>query len=96
MLHCMPESGKFLWIDPKFPGSFVGASGRSNLGPEGTSIKDHAESSHAHADYRIKNHRTEYDRIDAILALKRCMQTRLEHLDSLYGFKQYPEHKSLG
>lgn len=24
------------------------------------------------------------------------MQTRLEHLDSLYGFKQYPEYKTVG
>ncbi|MBB4712293.1 hypothetical protein BJ965_002175 [Streptomyces luteogriseus] len=84
------------WIDPALPGCEVGGSGRSGMTSDEITLKNLAEFSHAHADYRIKNHQNAYDRIDAILALKRSMQTRLEHLDRLYGFKQYPEFKQLG
>ncbi|MEV8539491.1 hypothetical protein [Streptomyces sp. NPDC051572] len=92
----MGAESTFRWVDADFPDAFVDGSGRSGIGAEGLAAKDRSESSHAHADYRIKNHQTAYDRIDAILALKRSMQTRLDHLDSLYGFKQYPEYKSIG
>lgn len=96
MLLRMGVASTFQWVDASFPDAYVDGSGRDGVGTEGLALKDRAESSHAHADYRIKNHQTAYDRIDAILALKRSMQTRLEHLDSLYGFKQYPEYKTLG
>ncbi|MFD8967450.1 hypothetical protein ACFV0C_21055 [Streptomyces sp. NPDC059568] len=83
-------------MDATFPDAYVDGTSRTGIGSEGIALKLRAESSHAHADYRIKNHQTAYDRVDAILALKRSMQIRLEHLDSLYGFKQYPEYKTLG
>ncbi|WP_461781295.1 hypothetical protein [Streptomyces sp. UC4497] len=86
----------FQWVNATFPDAYVDGSGRDGIGAEGLVLKERSESSHAHADYRIKNHQTSYDRVDAILALKRSMQTRLEHLDSLYGFKQYPEYKTIG
>ncbi|WP_327189666.1 hypothetical protein [Streptomyces xinghaiensis] len=92
----MGAASTFRWVDATFPDAYVDGSGRSGIGVEGLALKERSESSHAHADYRIKNHQTSYDRIDAILALKRSMQTRLEHLDSLYGFKQYPEYKTIG
>ncbi|WP_405506912.1 hypothetical protein OG323_09225 [Streptomyces cyaneofuscatus] len=92
----MGEVSDFRWVDSNFPNSYVDGSGRTGMSVEGASLKLRAEASHAHADYRIKNHQNVYDQIDAMLALKRSMQTRLDHLDSLYRFKQYPECAALG
>ncbi|MET7427486.1 hypothetical protein ABZT16_00585 [Streptomyces flaveolus] len=66
------------------------------MSAEDADRKKLAEFSHVHADHRIKTHVNEFDRVDAILALKRAMQTRIDHLDSLYGFKQYPDFQQLG
>ncbi|WP_449346054.1 hypothetical protein [Streptomyces xanthochromogenes] len=85
-----------MWIDPKLTGAYVDGSGRIGLGDDDITRKNLAEFSHAHADYRLKNHQNEYDRVDAILALKRSMQSRIDHLDSIYGFKQYAEFRQLG
>ncbi|MFH9552272.1 hypothetical protein [Streptomyces sp. NPDC017435] len=92
----MAEAVQSWWMDPELPEAYVDGSGRLGMGTDGLARKNLAEFSHAHADYRIKAHQNEYDRVDAILALKRSMQSRIDHLDSLYGFKQYPEFRQLG
>ncbi|MFJ6543198.1 hypothetical protein ACIQMP_21465 [Streptomyces sp. NPDC091385] len=84
------------WFDPALPDCFIDGSGRSGLDVATFDRKTSAEFCHLHADYRIKNHVTEWDRTDAILALKRSMQMRMDHLNSIYNFKQYPEFKQLG
>lgn len=84
------------WFDSTLPDCFIDGSGRSGINGETQERKMLAEYSHAHADHRIRTHLTEWDRVDAILALKRAMQMRIDHLDSIYGFKQYPEFKQLG
>ncbi|MGW7499273.1 hypothetical protein ACWGKA_33975 [Streptomyces luteogriseus] len=84
------------WFDPELPDCFIDGSGRSGIDIATFDRKTSAELSHAHADHRIKTHVTEWDRVDAILALKRSMQMRVDHLNSIYGFKQYPEFKQLG
>ncbi|MGW3860031.1 hypothetical protein ACWEDZ_00895 [Streptomyces sp. NPDC005047] len=84
------------WFDPTFPNSYIDGSGRSGIDLATFDRKTSAENSQAHADHRIKSHVTEWDRVDAILALKRSMQMRVDHLNSIYGFKQYPDFRQLG
>ncbi|WP_369387895.1 hypothetical protein AB5J72_09995 [Streptomyces sp. CG1] len=55
-----------------------------------------AEASFHHAAYRLSNHHGKYDRIDAVLALKRAVDARLEHLNRIYNFGQYSDSKSIG
>ncbi|MGW1401056.1 hypothetical protein ACWCRF_20880 [Streptomyces sp. NPDC002405] len=92
----MVRDSQTWWFDSTLPQCWIDGSGRSGIDYEGLNRKSLAYSSHAHADHRIKTHATEWDRIDAILALKRAMQLRIDNLDSLYGFKQYPDFKQLG
>ncbi|MFF3640332.1 hypothetical protein [Streptomyces sp. NPDC002564] len=83
------------WLCTEFSASFSDEGSRFGavLNP---ALKRQADSSFAHAEYRIANHASEFDCIDAILALKRAMQTRLDHLDEIYKFNQYSEAKNLG
>lgn len=79
-----------------FDESFSEGSSRCGMDTESLTLKYRANSSLSHAEYRLSSHSNAYDRIDGILALKRAMQTRLEHLDKLYGLKQYPQYKAGG
>ncbi|MFD6423551.1 hypothetical protein [Streptomyces sp. NPDC060198] len=92
----MGDKGATWWLDATLADSYIDGSSRDALWGDGVELKRRSESSHLHADYRIKTGHATFDRIDAILALKRSMQTRLDHLDSLYGFSQYPESRSIG
>lgn len=60
------------------------------------SLRNQSELALKHAEYRINTHTNEFDQIDAILALKRAMQSRLDHLDRIYHIKQYPQYKQIG
>ncbi|MFE3151254.1 hypothetical protein ACFXJ6_32070 [Streptomyces sp. NPDC059218] len=71
---------------------YGGSAGLSN----GVELKRRADESFKHAEFRLENHQNKYDLIDSVLALKRAMQARLEHLDEIYGFKQYPDCKTRG
>ncbi len=96
MLHGMVRDVRTWWFNPELPDCYIDGSGRSGIDNATQDRKTAAEISHVHADYRIKTHVIEWDRVDAILALKRAMQLRVDHLNSMYGFKQYPEFKQLG
>ncbi|WP_307165634.1 hypothetical protein [Streptomyces rishiriensis] len=84
------------WLSINFDESFSDGASHCGLDTEGLALKHRANASLSHAEYRLLNHSNAYDRIDGILALKRAMQTRLEHLDNIYGLKQYPQYKTGG
>jgi hypothetical protein len=84
------------WLSIDFDESFSDGFSRYGVDAEFLTLKHRANASLVHAEYRLSNHSNAYDRIDGILALKRSMQTRLEHLDKLYGLKQYPQYKAGG
>ncbi|MGD0706651.1 MAG: hypothetical protein ABSA02_43085 [Trebonia sp.] len=67
-----------------FAGSGVSTDGR------GDPLGVRAEASYSHASYRIEQCAAPYDRSDAILALKRSLRARLEHLDSVLGLATIP------
>ncbi|MET7856071.1 hypothetical protein ABZS81_02320 [Streptomyces sp. NPDC005318] len=87
---------KTYWLSVNFDESFIDGSSQYGMDPESLALKYRADASLAHAEYRLSNHSVKYDRIDGILALKRAMQTRLEHLDKIYGLRQYPQSKAGG
>ncbi|MFC8874459.1 hypothetical protein [Streptomyces ardesiacus] len=84
------------WLNAILPDCYVDGSGRSGISGEALDRKTLADYAHAHADHRIRTHVTEWDRTDAILALKRAMQLRVDHLDAIYKFNQFPEFRQLG
>ncbi|MFD9910129.1 hypothetical protein [Streptomyces sp. NPDC059063] len=69
--------------------------GKNGIGDYDRMMISRAEASFHHAAYRLSNHRGEYDRIDAVLALKRAVDTRLEHLNSIYCFSQYLDSRNV-
>ncbi|MGP9021134.1 hypothetical protein ACT1U9_22405 [Streptomyces sp. BR1] len=87
---------KTYWLTVDLDESFSDGSSRYGMSAEESTMKRRADSSLAHAEYRLANCSNRYDLIDGILALKRSMQTRLEHLEMLYGLKQYPQARSGG
>lgn len=84
------------WFDGSALDDWTDGSSRSGSSLEDLALKNRAEDSQAHGDYRIKNCHSKYDRIDAILALKRSMDVRLQHLDSIYGLRQYAQPQGIG
>ncbi|MFD5000665.1 hypothetical protein [Streptomyces buecherae] len=70
--------------------------GKNGINDYDRAMISRAEASFNHAAYRLSNHHGDYDRIDAVLALKRAVDARLEHLNSIYDFSQYPESKNFG
>ncbi|MFE0276448.1 hypothetical protein ACFWZY_30860 [Streptomyces sp. NPDC058992] len=91
----MGGNSKAWWLCTDFTDSWTDGSSRTGS-VEDAPLKRQADSAFAHAEYRISNHVNKFDRIDAILALKRAMQTRLDHLDEIYNLKQYPQSRSVG
>ncbi|MEV5242246.1 hypothetical protein AB0K89_24550 [Streptomyces cinnamoneus] len=91
----MAEGGKTWWLCTEFTDTWVDGTTRPPVA-ENEDLKRQAELAFEHAEYRVSRHQNKFDRIDAILALKRSMQTRLDHLDELYNLRQYPESKSVG
>lgn len=87
---------KAYWLTVDLDDSFSDGSSQYGMSAEESALKRRADSSLAHAEYRLANHSNRYDLIDGILALKRSMQTRLEHLEMIYGLKQYPQARSGG
>lgn len=85
---------RWILLDPD-AGHFEGFTS-VGMNSEEMELKRRAEASFEHAEYRLENHVTKFDRIDAILALKRAMQTRLEQLNQIYEFKQYPQASAGG
>ncbi|MFF4407218.1 hypothetical protein [Streptomyces sp. NPDC001404] len=92
----MGEKRKSWWFCVDFADASLDGSSREGMGGKGVDLKRRADSSFIHAEYRIKNHLNRFDRIDAVLALKRAMQTRLDHLNAIYNFKQYPQCRDQG
>lgn len=93
----MEARGKTWWIDTgKVLDGPVESHSRDPFSEEDIQLLQRAEKAFDHAKFRLENARNEYDRIDLLLALKRTMQTRLEHLDGKYNFRQYQLAKSNG
>ncbi|MFC8826247.1 hypothetical protein ACFT9I_12955 [Streptomyces sp. NPDC057137] len=92
----MAKSKHTWWLDGDLGELVVDGFGGTGLSADDAAMKARAQESLQHAEYRLDTHQNRYDLIDAVLALKRSMQTRLEHLDVIYGFKQYPHAKTHG
>ncbi|WP_424644790.1 hypothetical protein [Embleya sp. AB8] len=92
----MTKKANKWWLDNDLSEVFVDGLSRLGTGATDLELIARSDKSFEHAEYRLDNHQNEYDRIDAVLALKRAMDTRLGHLDSIYGFAQHPTAKSHG
>ncbi|QUX29085.1 hypothetical protein KGD83_00235 [Nocardiopsis akebiae] len=86
----MKKTEKAVWI-PLNEHQWERSSGSSDLFDRATSKEYfHARRSFDHAEYRILRNESDYDRTDAILALKRSIRSRLEHLNEKLDFKTIP------
>ncbi len=85
-----PEADEIWWLRPDYKDWLVGAG--SGVCTDGRSdpLGIRAEAAYSHASYRIEQCVVPFDRIDAILALKRSLRTRLEHLDSVLDLTATP------
>ncbi|MFI0542954.1 hypothetical protein ACH3VS_29235 [Streptomyces sp. WSLK1-3] len=92
----MANSGRSWWLNGDLGEMEVQGYGGAARSSSDLTMRRRANESFKHAEHRLDNYCNKYDLIDAVLALKRTMQTRLEHLDEIYGFKQYPDIKSRG
>ncbi|WP_432083389.1 hypothetical protein [Streptomyces sp. WAC 04229] len=92
----MTQTATRWWLANDLSDIYVDGHGSALLDTRDQELIARAEKSFAHAEHRLDNHKNEYDRIDAVLALKRAMDTRLEHLNSIYQFTQHPNAKSHG
>ncbi|MGW2283629.1 hypothetical protein [Streptomyces phaeochromogenes] len=92
----MTKTANRWWLDGNLSELHIDGHGWLVVSEHDEELIGRAEKSFLHAEYRLDNHQNEYDRIDAALALKRAMDTRLEHLNSIYNFAQHPNAKSHG
>ncbi|WP_439675739.1 hypothetical protein [Embleya sp. MST-111070] len=92
----MTKKASQWWLDGDLNEISVDGCGWHPINDADRELIARSNKSFEHAEYRLDNNQNEYDRIDAVLALKRAMDTRLGHLDSIYGFSQYPTARSHG
>ncbi|MEV4439622.1 hypothetical protein AB0K09_11455 [Streptomyces sp. NPDC049577] len=84
------------WLTGDLSDLFIDGRGTAGLSDQDIVMKMRAEESFRHAEYRLDNFRVKYDLVDGVLALKRAMQVRLEHLDQLYSLRNFPGARQRG
>jgi hypothetical protein len=85
-----PNPGEIWWLRPDYRDWFVGSGSGVCTDGRSDSLGIRAEAAYSHASYRIEQCAVPFDRTDAILALKRSLRARLEHLDSVLGLNTIP------
>ncbi len=85
-----PSVGGPWWLRPDYSDWIVGTG--SGVCTDGCSdpLGVQAEAAYSHASYRINHCAVLFDRTDAILAMKRSLRARLEHLDLVLGLGDLP------
>ena len=84
------QPGSELWLRPDYEDwNFIEWSA-VDLGGRRDPLGVRAESAFNHAEYRIETCQVDFDRIDAVLALKRSLLARIDHLTESLNLKGFP------
>jgi hypothetical protein len=89
-LNMHPNQGEIWWFRLDGRDWIVGSGGGVCTDGRSDPLGVRAEAAYAHCSYRIEQCAVPFDRIDAILALKRSLRARLEHLDSALSLSTIP------